>query len=59
MDQKVEKEKPWKGVEWIRSSGGICPKHGTAVGDLTKLCILCHREQLAAASAGSREWEMK
>lgn len=59
MDKAVEKEKPWKGVEWTRSSGGICPRHQTAVGDLTKLCILCHREQLAAAVAGSREWEIK
>jgi hypothetical protein len=53
------KEKPWKGVAWVRPEKGLCPKHGTPVGSLTKLCIDCHREQLEAAAMGSREWELK
>jgi hypothetical protein len=53
------KEKPWKGVAWIRPEKGLCPRHGTPVGSLTKLCISCHQEQLEAAARGSREWELK
>jgi hypothetical protein len=52
------KEKPWRGVAWIRVSAGMCTKHGTPVGTLTKLCITCHHEQLEAARNGSREWEL-
>lgn len=52
------REKPWKGVAWIRPVAGNCPKHGTPVGSITKLCATCHREQLKAAAKGSREWEL-
>ena len=47
----------WRGVEWLPVVNGLCSKHGTAVGELTRLCIDCHREQLEAARAGSNAWE--
>ena len=49
--------KDWRGVEWLPVVNGLCSKHGTAVGELTRLCIDCHREQLEAARAGSNAWE--
>ena len=55
----TKKEKPWRGVEWHRVSGGLCTKHGTPVGPITRLCISCHHEQLEAAAKGSREWELE
>jgi len=57
MSPAKVKEKPWRGVVWIRSVAGNCPKHGTPVGSITKLCVACHREQLEASANGSREWE--
>jgi hypothetical protein len=47
----------WNGVRWPRPVGGRCPLHGTRVGELTQLCPTCHRKQLDAARARSREWE--
>ena len=49
--------KDWRGVECLPVVNGLCSKHGTAVGELTRLCIDCHREQLEAARAGSNAWE--
>jgi hypothetical protein len=49
--------KDWRGVQWIRPVDGLCPKHGTAVGELTRLCVSCHQEQLEAARVGSNAWE--
>ena len=51
------KETIWRGVQWVPAVGGLCPKHGTAVGELTRLCVDCHREQLEAARARSNAWE--
>ena len=50
--------KDWRGVEWLPVTNGLCSKHGTKVGELTRLCVDCHREQLEAARAGSNAWEL-
>lgn len=51
-------DKAWNGVRWCRVSEGECVVHGVRVG-WSGLCPVAHAEQLAAARAGSREWERK
>lgn len=46
----------WKGVRWIAPVDGFCPRHDEPV-QKGSVCVLCHREQLAAADRGSSEWE--
>lgn len=47
----------WKGVQWLTPVGGFCPRHDEPVLK-GSVCVLCHREQLAAAAGGSSEWEV-
>ena len=47
----------WRGVRWLPVRRGLCVRHGTRVGKVTRLCFVCHRRQLEAAERGSREWE--
>lgn len=53
----TERNRAWKGVQWITPRDGFCPRHDQPVQH-GAVCVLCHREQLAAAVAGSREWEV-
>jgi hypothetical protein len=50
-------DRSWRGVVWLRPVNGVCPYHCVLVGAVTRLCILCHREQLVAARRGSSEWQ--
>jgi hypothetical protein len=43
-------------VRWLDVHDGVCDRHGTPVGKVTRLCYACHREQLDAAERDSREW---
>lgn len=43
----------WKGVVWPPVVKGRCTVHNERVGDVTRLCFSCHREQLAAAGVSS------
>jgi hypothetical protein len=47
----------WRGVSWPGLRDGRCARDGEVVGAFTAVCFRCHREQLEAASRGSREWE--
>lgn len=51
-----DRTKGWKGVQWITTVEGFCPRHEQPVRR-GSVCVLCHREQLAAAASGSSEWE--
>lgn len=45
----------YKGAEWPPVVNGRCTKHRTPVTPITKICMDCHREQLAAGQAGPRD----
>jgi hypothetical protein len=47
----------WTGVHWPVLRDGRCARHDEVVGAFSAVCFRCHREQLEAASRGSREWE--
>jgi hypothetical protein len=57
QEQRTKKKRRvWRGVKWPYVKRGVCTRHGKKVGPLG-VCITCHREQLAAAEAGSDAWQ--